>query len=582
MKSEKSIFRGIFGIVFLLICASTVGAEGRKHIMSQPPPQTDNEGASLVIVPEPQSAYPVMRPDRETRQRWIEDYESAPKIQTKYFPKTGLPAPRGSKSLLSHLDYTPDQRNQGSCGNCWAWTGTGIMGVALDVQEGIHERLSVQFLNSCDYTDWACCGGNLTDFADFYLQSGQAVPWANTNASWQDGSQTCSTGSSSVSGCNISRSPAYYVDSIEVQTITTHGVAESAAIANIKSVLDSNKAVWFSFLLADQTDWDAFFSFWNNQGESAIWDFGPYCGHTWVENEGGGHAVLCVGYNEDDPDPANHYWTILNSWGTASGGRPNGIFRMAMHMNYDCTFFDDPNTFYSLYWQTLDVSFGEDAVLWDQPGSIDNTTAYANQDFYLTTDNCSDIWIADDFSNTRNWEIKKIFVPGDTYNSGCNLTSAYSLSFQIWADNSGVPAGYPDGGSGGSGSPVWSLTVSPSDPQITLSEGAGESGTHYDTNVTLDLATSVNLPPGTYWLVFSPELDNENYGQYGRHVSCSTNGYDAQIINPGGCWLVPTSWTSVQDASTLGLLEQDFAFRLDGAAGAAGYLPSIYLLLLGD
>ncbi|MBN1635166.1 MAG: hypothetical protein JW920_01555, partial [Deltaproteobacteria bacterium] len=273
-----------------------------------------------------------------------------------------------------------------------------------------------------------------------------------------------------------------------------------------------------------------------------------------------------------------HYWIILNSWGTSGGGRPNGLFRMAMHMNYDCTYFDDPDTYYSLYWQTLDVSFGEDNVLWDQPGSIDNTIANANQDFE-TTLNDDDIWIADDFTSTRDWEINKIFIPGDTWNEECQLASADYLNFQIWNNSSGMPAGYPDGGLGGSGSPVWSLRVTPSDPQIALSEGVNG----YDTNVTLNLTTPVNLQAGKYWFVFYPELNFATYGQYGRHVSCTANGYDAQVINPGAGFGFPTSWTSVQDVSTWGLSEQDFAFRLDGTAtGGASVVPALFLLLLND
>jgi len=266
---------------------------------------------------------------------------------------------------------------------------------------------------------------------------------------------------------------------------------------------------------------------------------------------------------------------MLNSWGTTAN-RPNGLFRVAMHMNYDCTYIDG-GSYYSLYWQTLDVSFGGGTVLWDQPGSIDNTNAYANQDFETIYDN-SDIWISDDFTNTRGWVINKIFVPGNTWNGAENLTDADYLNFQIWADSPGVPDGYPDGGLGGSGSPVWSLRVAPSDSQVTLSEGA--SG--YDTNVTLDLTTPVNLDPGTYWLIFYPELNFGSYGQYGRHVSCTTNGYAAQVINPGGGLGLPTSWTSAKSAWGT-FSEQDFAFRVDGSvAGGAGAGPAINLLLLGD
>jgi hypothetical protein len=56
-----------------------------------------------------------------------------------------------------------------------------------------------------------------------------------------------------------------------------------------------------------------------------------------------------VGY--DDTDPANPYWIMVNSWGTTTG-RPNGIYRVSMNLDYDCA---DANGHYNLYWQTLNV-----------------------------------------------------------------------------------------------------------------------------------------------------------------------------------------------------------------------------------
>ncbi len=46
-------------------------------------------------------------------------------------------------NLLSHLYYIPEERDQGYIGNCWVWGGTGCMEIALDVQLGIKDRLSI-------------------------------------------------------------------------------------------------------------------------------------------------------------------------------------------------------------------------------------------------------------------------------------------------------------------------------------------------------------------------------------------------------------------------------------------------------
>ena len=104
--------------------------------------------------------------------------------------------------------------------------------------------------------------------------------------------------------------------------------------------------------MGTETDWNDFSDFWSNESEDALWNFNSRCDKEWVDGEGGGHAVLCVGYNDFDPD--NSYWIMLNSWGETDG-RPNGLFRVAMDMDYDCK---DTNEDYNLYWQTLDIDFG--------------------------------------------------------------------------------------------------------------------------------------------------------------------------------------------------------------------------------
>ena len=293
--------------------------------------------------------YPIMKPDRETRLKWINAYETAPKAYidpSRHFNSML----GGSLSLLSRLPYTPSERNQGSCGNCWAWAGTGVMEIALDVQENIFDRLSVQFISSCNTLKDCCDGGWLSDFASFYGSKTYTIPWSNTNASWQNGDGNCN-----VPCATISISPSHRIDSIVGEAIPTHGLGQATAIANIKNVLNQNRAVWFGFFMGTAEDWNNFRSFWRNQPESALWDFDPTCNKPWSWVEGGGHAVLCVGYNDDDP--GNSYWIMLNSWGTTAG-RPNGIFRVAMDMNYDCA---DTNNLYNLFWQTLDVTFSTSA-----------------------------------------------------------------------------------------------------------------------------------------------------------------------------------------------------------------------------
>ncbi len=369
------------------------------------------------------SPYPIMRPDKETLAKWIDDYNSAAELSVDIAGMRDAPT---SYSVLSHLDYITGDRNQASCGNCWAWAGTGCMEIAHDVENGVFDRLSVQYHNSNHAGgaggNYACCGGWLSEFADFYRPVGFAIPWSNTNAQWQDGGTGCG-GSTTVAGASIGTTPDYGITSIDEFRIATQGETQATAIANIKGALNADQGVWFGFFLAD---FNPFFSFWSNQPETAVWDFDPHMGGSYDNgNNPGGHAVLCVGYNDDDPD--NSYWIMVNSWGTA-GSRPNGIFRVEMDMNYSGQYTDlnAENGGYALYWQVLDVEFDNSAPDCDAGGpysvqctgagttvALDGSGSFdPNEDelTYAWSTDCPDTFITDSSSPTPSLVFNTIEV----------------------------------------------------------------------------------------------------------------------------------------------------------------------------
>lgn len=324
-----------------------------------------------------ESECPVM--PAEAWVEWLKASEAAPKAKideniNSMLYRAELLDYGTSMDLSGHIDYDPVQRNQGGCGNCWVWACTGVMEIAHDVDDSVFDRLSIQYLDSCKTDSFACCGGNLGAFVTWYSGQGMAIPWDNTNASFADAARGCADGTL-VTCASIATTPNYPINSISAVSIETH-TGQATAISNIKNILNQNKGVVFGFALPDSAAWNGFRSFWRCDGaetEATLWnDVDSYCGDEWDERPGeaGAHAVVIYGYNDDDADPANHYWLVLNSWGTAGGDRSNGFFRVPMIMNYDCSYPDDVNPpgYWAFNFETLDVVFGNSPPIADANG----------------------------------------------------------------------------------------------------------------------------------------------------------------------------------------------------------------------
>jgi len=294
-------------------------------------------------------------------------YKNAPELVLsslvpKRFPSrttSGSSGTLGSTlNLLEDRGYAfPSNRNQGGCGDCWVWAGTGVLEQALYSLWGINDILSVQYFSSTYYNgsgNLACCGGNVWNFTDYYSNAlNKAIPWSNTNADFVDGGKsTC--GPTLRSPGIISTTPNYPIRSISYARIPNSTSSDQAtAIASIKSVLDSGKAIFFDFYLTNDVpannDWGLFSSFWVNQPENAIYTGGFSCNKSatyWA-----GHAVVCVGYSDGNADPSNDCWIMMNSWGTRPL-RPNGLFRIPMHYNYACS----SGGYYNTEWYSIPVT----------------------------------------------------------------------------------------------------------------------------------------------------------------------------------------------------------------------------------
>jgi hypothetical protein len=295
--------------------------------------------------------YPVMRPDAATLQQWMDSHTTAQATAVdgalKERLRAAMTAGQGEHFDLFHrLGWNTSnmaEREQGSCGNCYVWATTGLIEVAVNSQRLSRDRLSIKFLNSfsgtgdpcsCTSSTCACGGGHPDTVRTFYASKGFAVPWSNTNAAFSSAdAYGCCADSSS-----IGTEPRYTFAALgAVTTVPTSDIASDEAKLNMMTVLKQGKAIVFGITWADKEVREKNFqNWWHTHPYTDLWTaVDADCGvdHT----DGGSHDMLVIGYDTTDPDPARHYWIVLNSWGvTPTGIRPSGTFHMPMNMNYSC------------------------------------------------------------------------------------------------------------------------------------------------------------------------------------------------------------------------------------------------------
>jgi len=188
---------------------------------------------------------------------------------------------------------------------------------------------------------------------------------------------------------------------------------------------------------------------------------------------------------------------------------------------------------------------GTPVVFWNQP-SLGGTGIVS--DFF--NENSGGTYSAADFQVSFTTQVTEIFAEG--FVNSASLSDATQLSWFIYPDNAGEPAGQPEDGGG---TELWTFSALPGATGIDIT----------DNNITLDLATAgapaLNLSAGTYWLVVFPSIDTTAFDRWNWFQATQVNA-ESVLTDPGGNFGTPDpTWTPF---SGLGLSFTDVAFRLTG------------------
>ena len=342
---RQRAFRFVFILCIILVVANAAGIGG--------PACAGTAGDTYVTTTTDPATHTIMHLTKDQMDAMQHAIDTAPKYSApgRQILAGSTSLPPDSVSLLSSLPYIPSQRDQGNCGNCWVWASTGALEVEHTMNNGIRDRLSIQYFNSKYQSDtgiYACHGGYIETFTQWYNTDKSPIPWTNTNASYGDHNPGRG-GATNVPFSTIMTSPSYSLNTISNSTIATYGVGNATAIANIRAALDAHHAVPYFYYLPYE-GWIDFIAFWDSGSDESMFDISRYN----AQEIAGGHGVLIVGYNITDP--ANPYWLVVNSWGK-NANRTAGTFRLNMSMNYDAVAYELGTAYQQNQFQVITSNF---------------------------------------------------------------------------------------------------------------------------------------------------------------------------------------------------------------------------------
>lgn len=192
-------------------------------------------------------------------------------------------------------------KNQGQCGSCWDFSGTGIVEIAYNKAGvgGGPDRfiLSEQYTLSCGKNGG--CGGD---------DNTTVLAWAKSTGMPLSAAYGPYQGRSFLSRCNYSASMRLY-------KIPDWGFADSNGGQGVTPVQDIKNAIKAYGAVGCGIAANTAFESWGNSGASFSQ---PFRGGGWGSRSIN-HDIILVGWHDDASLPGGGYWILRNSWGTGWG-----------------------------------------------------------------------------------------------------------------------------------------------------------------------------------------------------------------------------------------------------------------------
>ena len=251
-------------------------------------------------------------------------------------------------SLYNYLGTKEDLRDQGDCGSCWIWSGLGCLEIMYNEKLSNNEfqgsnyvknqKFSINHFEAKaqkypfllqDYSTSICDGGRPEVFASLNSYNDELkkiIPASNLNANYY-----LYTGNvDAVKDLNfIQQYPAvFFPNGVKESNVVEYEKLDDTETIklNVMAALNNGYPVQIDFFV-----YGDFYDFWYEQTQDDLYMFPDNINYPEAY---GAHAVIIVGYDVSSSNKDDHYWIVVNSWGTTYS-RPNGIFKLKMNQAFN-------------------------------------------------------------------------------------------------------------------------------------------------------------------------------------------------------------------------------------------------------